>query len=613
MNGLENILIIIAIILGFGITIFVHELGHFIMARRAKVKVETFAIGMGPLLWKIKTDKHGTDWVIRLLPIGGYVKMKGQEDLPGKDKKDLAPESYQSKTPKQRFSIIIAGVVMNVIFAYLLLVIAFNIGVPFIPNTVGAVTPGSPAAAAGIQVGDEIVKIANTKVECWEDLQVAKILLSRDKKTSITIIRNDEKMKLSIPMQINSENIEGIKIDMAWFGIQPSLKAAIGKSSEALEKLKDNNQNRENESIYPGQSIVSAEISGKPIVQSLGGIYRLIINNPDKEIKMRLKSRDGKIIEKKMNITSMEIPDMGFQYSAYVQPMPESPAIKAGLKEGDKVLSIDNQKIRGWQDILDYCVNITRKDSLKIKILRGEQEREINVVPYFNSGEERYMLGITPIQDIALSKKISWVSPSLEKIFASPKVDEIVHSIEKIEDNKKIIYKYQLQQGEIKRNFYLSQEQLLSKKIGKLFPIQMEKKIVKYSFFSSLYLSGYRSIREIQDTYSFLKKIIFRELSPKMLGGPVKIFQVSYQVTKERGITFFLLLFAKIGFSLAFFNILPIPVLDGGHAVFILYEWVRGKPIPEKVIAINQSIGFLLLLILFSFVMMNDLSQLGLF
>ena len=613
MSGLENILIIIAIVLGFGVTIFVHELGHFIMARRAKVKVETFAIGMGPLLWKIKTDKHGTDWVIRLLPIGGYVKMKGQEDLPGKEKKNLDPESYQSKSPKQRFGIIVAGVVMNVLFAYFLLVIAFNIGVPFIPNTVGAVTPGSPAAVAGIKVGDEIVKIGSTKVECWEDLQVAKILLNKDKKTSITIIRNGEKIRLSIPTQINSEDIDGVQVDMAWFGIQPSLKAVVGKSSEVPEALRDNNQNRGNASIYPGQSIVSAEINGKPAFYSLNGIYRLIINNPGKEIKMRLKSRDGEIIEKKMNITSIEIFDMGFQYSAYIRPMLESPAIKAGLKEGDKILSIDDQKIKGWQDVLDYCANITQKAPLKIKILRGKQEKEIQVTPYFNSAEERYLLGITPVLDPALSKQISWVSPSFKKIFESPKVGEIVHSIRKIEENEKIIYEYQLQQGEIKRNFYLSRDQLQTKKVGKLFPIQMQEKVVKYSFFSSLYLSGYRAVREIQDTYSFLKKMLSRELSPKMLGGPIRIFQVSYQVTKERGITFFLLLFAKIGFSLAFFNILPIPVLDGGHAVFILYEWVRGKPVPEKIMVINQSIGFLLLLILFFFVMTNDLIQLGLF
>ena len=122
-----------------------HEWGHLIVAKLCGVKVNEFSVGMGPLLFK--RQRGETQYSVRLLPLGGYCAMEGEEEAVDD------PRSYSSKTPLQQIAILLAGVTMNVIIAIVVITISYAIaGVP--SNTLGSVTPDSPAAAAGIQAGD---------------------------------------------------------------------------------------------------------------------------------------------------------------------------------------------------------------------------------------------------------------------------------------------------------------------------------------------------------------------------------------------------------------------------------------------------------------------------
>ena len=138
-----------------------HEWGHLIVAKLCGVKVNEFSVGMGPLLFK--KQKGETQYSVRLLPLGGFCAMEGEEEASDD------PRAYSNKTNLQKVAILLAGVTMNIIIAILVITISYAIsGVP--SNTLGEVTAGSPAAEAGIQAGDKIVEIDGSAIRNWNDV-----------------------------------------------------------------------------------------------------------------------------------------------------------------------------------------------------------------------------------------------------------------------------------------------------------------------------------------------------------------------------------------------------------------------------------------------------------
>ena len=160
------------------ILVFVHEMGHYYVARRAGVKVEAFSIGFGPEIFGWN-DKHGTRWRFAAIPLGGYVKMFGEtERLAEEGDRPLSREeksvSFHHKRLGQRAAIVFAGPFVNYIFAVLVLGILFaTAGQPFSPSIVGPVTPGGAAEKAGLKAGDKIVQVAGRNVERFEEVMQA--------------------------------------------------------------------------------------------------------------------------------------------------------------------------------------------------------------------------------------------------------------------------------------------------------------------------------------------------------------------------------------------------------------------------------------------------------
>ena len=155
---------IIYAVLMFCILIFVHELGHFIAAKKCGVKVNKFALGMGPAIWK--KQKGETEYSLRALPIGGFCAMEGEDDESDDER------AFNKKKPWQKALIAFAGPLMNIILAVILMcIISFAMGQP--TNTVGKLVKGSPAIEAGLKTGDELVKINGVKIDEWDDVSVA--------------------------------------------------------------------------------------------------------------------------------------------------------------------------------------------------------------------------------------------------------------------------------------------------------------------------------------------------------------------------------------------------------------------------------------------------------
>jgi regulator of sigma E protease len=188
---------VIPFLIILSVVVFVHELGHYWVARRTGVRVEVFSIGFGRELFGV-TDRAGTRWKFSLLPLGGYVKMHGDAD-PTSTTIDLAarpdPESFPSKSVWQRMAIVAAGPFANFLFAIVALALLFVIvGRPFTPPEVGEVQPESPAASAGLQPGDLIVEVDGRALASFEELQA--------------IVRDAPERQLTFALERDGERIE---------------------------------------------------------------------------------------------------------------------------------------------------------------------------------------------------------------------------------------------------------------------------------------------------------------------------------------------------------------------------------------------------------------------
>ncbi|MFK5880789.1 MAG: RIP metalloprotease RseP [Sulfurospirillum sp.] len=200
--------------------IFFHELGHFLAARFFGVKVEVFSIGFGK---KIYTKVYGdTQYALSMIPLGGYVQMKGQDDMdPTKLSKDK--DSYNVKEPWQRIVILLAGPFANFLLAFLLYIAIGSIGINKFAPYIGQVSKDSPAFKSGIKSNDEIISINGIKIKTWDELS-KKIKKSSD--SLLFKIKRDRKLiKIKIEPKIHTyKNMFGETLKKKMVGISPSGK-----------------------------------------------------------------------------------------------------------------------------------------------------------------------------------------------------------------------------------------------------------------------------------------------------------------------------------------------------------------------------------------------------
>lgn len=224
---LQNFFSFVAII---SLIVFVHEFGHFYVARLCGVKVDEFAIGFGRELWGFR-DKKGTRWKICLLPLGGYVKMHGDRNgasIPDFERikhmsKEEKKKSFVGQNVYQRMAIVSAGPVSNLLLAIVIFTILFRInGLNTVLPIVDAVMPESAAFAANIQKGDKVVAIDNKEIKDFEDIR-AIISASNEKEMLFKIRRNDNIIEIKITPKIQlRKDFFGDDVKMPTIGIAAS-------------------------------------------------------------------------------------------------------------------------------------------------------------------------------------------------------------------------------------------------------------------------------------------------------------------------------------------------------------------------------------------------------
>jgi len=263
-----------------GILIFVHEFGHFIMARLKGIRVLKFSLGFGP---KIIGKKVGdTEYVISALPLGGYVKMAG-ENL---EEATMAPDEFPSKSVGDRASVVLAGPVMNIIIAFLLMPLVFLIGIKmpaFLEKSpvVAWIEEGSPAQVAGILVGDRIIKIDGKPMSNWED--VTTVISTRPELgIKLEVERGD-----SVQEAVLKSNDKGSKPGSGYAGMLPDMPAVIGKVSKGYPA--------ERAGFRAGDRIV--EVDNNAVVNWYQ-VSSYIRSNAGKELTLTVKRDEQKVTAK---------------------------------------------------------------------------------------------------------------------------------------------------------------------------------------------------------------------------------------------------------------------------------------------------------------------------
>jgi regulator of sigma E protease len=418
-----------------GVLVFVHELGHFMAARRLGVRVLTFSLGFGPKIARVR--RGDTEYCISAIPLGGYVKMAGENP---DDPRTGRPDEFLSKTKWERFQILIMGPAMNIILAVVVMAIVLAQGaeVPIYqdqPPVVGAVAPGSPAERAGIQRGDRILTVAGDEVDTWDDLFLA-VGTRPDREVALTLLRNGERQ--SVSLRTESET----RFEIGNIGVLPDINPIVA-------------------SVIPGR-----------------------------------------------------------------------PAEKAGLKAGDVVLAVNGERMVTRTQFIE-AISRNGDREIELTIDREEQQLRIKATPYKEG--DRGMLGL-------------YVSEPTRSFTPSP--------LEAI-------------QLSVKRNIEFGG--LIFKTLGGLF---------------------------------------VGETSPRQLMGPVAIAQLSGESAQAGWIALFTLM-ASISLNLGLLNLLPIPVLDGGHILIMALEGVARRDFSMAVKEKMLLAGFVLLMMLMVTVIYNDLTRIS--
>ena len=321
---LDTAVNILVVALGIGFLIFVHELGHFAIAKWNKVRVEAFSLGFGPVIWGFW--KGETHYRLSLVPLGGYVKMAGETSA---DEHTNDPAEFLNKSIPVRAAVLIAGVAMNTIIGFGLFVFAFNVGVPLMPPVAGGVVPGSAAASAGILAEDRILEVAGTEVLDFHDV-VTEIAYA-DGPVDILIERDGEEILLKgiKPVKDPSQLVQMVGIE------RPLAKGIYVEEGSAAEKA----------GLQAGDELV--EIGGIPSTDPATIFRSLSVAKTPVTIVV---SRDGE------EATFQVEPEIKASVSpiAGIQPVidkvfgfaPGTRWAEIGLKAGDRFVSVNGTPAR---------------------------------------------------------------------------------------------------------------------------------------------------------------------------------------------------------------------------------------------------------------------------
>lgn len=580
----------------FGAMIFIHELGHYLAAIRVGVRVEKFYLGFD--FWGMKLFKFhhkGTEYGIGIFPLGGYVKMAGQEDM-GKAKVTGSPDEFTSKNVWERSQILVAGVVFNFVSAFIFSGLALYLGYRLISPEIGGVLPGGPAWKAGLVKGDRVLSYDGVPTTSFESLRTEVALGGYGEKVSVKIEREGEVKKLWIQPSMGP-------MDMPSIGIEPQRSLRVLKVIREYPAYEAG--------LRPGDTLKSVngvpldrweELS--PLIQSLA--------DTQKNVKVSFL-RDGGEQDVSIPLIKEKRPLLGVRPQLGRQVLdvhPGSDLFKNGVRKGmvlqtinghdfvdilslDEKLNIHSLGFKSLQNKLELKFNGTLKDIFDVLYFGDVMDLKKVILSEVSTGSTAEEMGLQ-VGDEILNLNIEGL-PEIN----GPSWLDLLNAVSKA-SGKKCELLVKRDELELKLQTKIAEAGTGRVVLG-LMPDYEEAKATA----STALLWPFHMLRQ---TYKGMLSLVTGKVDLKHVSGPVGILKVTY-LTAEAGLSKLVYLMALLSINLAFLNILPLPVLDGGHLLFCLIEWIKGSPVSEAVMEKAQMAGLAMLLTLFLFATWNDLFQ----
>lgn len=686
MNWLYGLYVAI----GVGLIIFVHELGHFLVAKACGVKCEKFMIGFDIGGIRLLSVRRGeTLYGIGILPLGGYVKMLGQEDNPAQLRREMerarqeaaegktaagttvapiqtgaaspdageaSPEarlynarSYLAKSVPQRMAIISAGVIMNMIFAFVFAVLAYLYGVKDSPCVVGAVVAGGSAWQAGIRADDTILEVGGAKVRTFQ--QMLRAIISGESGEALPLLVKRPGVNEPLKIVVKPQKLGG----KPTIGVISSQDLQIAKEKDALIFVPGSAAEKAAPPFMHGDRIV--KVDGQPI-EAYGQLQDFLVARADKPLLVTVdraigpRAKDSK--NQKHEEVTVTVPvnpmkqfGLAMTMGTIAAVQVNSPAAKAGIQPGDVLKTLDGEAAGDPLRLPDRILKLAGKQ-VRLGLDRNGKSMGLEVKL---SASTRCVLPDTPDSPVALPElgvayfvlnTVASVEPGGPAAGAGLQPGDRLTSVKILppppEELKALRKKFEnddLNPGEItlpfkddERNwpcFMLLMQsaypgttvefawQRDSKEMsGQAAPVAaahwlnpergwllepMREIQQAHSIGEAVRMGGEETVDSALLVYRLLHSFSTNQVSIRNISGPLGIIWAALGVARL-GLGNLLVFMTLLSANLAVINFLPIPVLDGGHMVLLAYEGIRGKPADERVQEALTWIGLILILTL---------------
>jgi regulator of sigma E protease len=678
------------LVFGFGFVIFWHELGHFLAAKWVGIKVEQFAVGFGQAIvswrkgigmrvgntqreydkrikeyvekeeaklqlkeratWTSEQLAHAaqvlglgdTEYRLNWIPLGGYVKMLGQDDLNPNAQSD-DPRAFNRKSIPARMLVVSAGVIMNIILAAVGFMIVFMMGFNVPPARVGGILPGSPAQEAGLKVGDEIWSYDGKRQYDWTKVQLNVALSGEGDPVPLEVKRVVDGQEKLVPLSISPRRERGEPKGLLTIGVEPprALTGVDAKDKFVEDPAKLRELLPEDRlALQPGDVITA--VNGRPVdsakdypvfdaalQSSAGAPVKLTVLDKDKqtrEVAARPHFAEP--------FSGQGLSFLGMVPRASVSEIREASAARGKLKPGDVIanVSIGN----------DPSPNPSRKTLMELLNKAGQNGKTVDLL-VVRDGKEVLVPGLTPNQNVERGRKglgiglgyaeqdavvaeVVTDSPAAAAgIAAGARIDAINGSPVKTwydvrrlladaKPGQAVSIAFTAKSGEQKERSVSLGEPQLASLAGMRYTHELilgEPRVPRKAPNALVAIGwGATETRDfILQFYLTLRRMVDGTVSPSNLMGPIGIFHAGTKFA-YKGHDWLIWFLSMISANLAVVNFLPIPIVDGGLFTFLILEKIKGRPLSARTHAIAQYVGMALLLCVFLLVTYQDIARL---
>ncbi len=683
------------VVIGFSLIIVIHELGHFLAARWAGVRVLAFAVGFGPAVLSYRkglgfrrgsSEQEGpsdpgvspTEYRLNWLPLGGYVKMLGQEDADPTATSD-EPDSYQNCPVWKRMIIISAGVVFNLITAAVLFIIVFMVGLKTPPPRIGQVAPDSPAARTvalnadaagvtdpGLQPGDTVLRVNGREAEEFTDIIVGAAMSAPDQPLKLEVGRAGVDEPLLFEIVPDRDELTGlleIGVASAW----STTVAGPGLTPEFQHSVRIMLDEAGLEQVELGMRLV--EVDGRTVASAFD-VQAAVEESQGRPVSLVFAGEDDQTVETTLEpwpeLQTVQVAGpalvshlLGLPPLMRVSAVAGPSATKAGLQPGDVFSRLGALE---WPTPAAAVPEIRRHAgrSIKAEVLRKTEGGDWMPVPLelpvssagrigFNISESAVVTThVAAWPDLPLAEgQPEWqtLRPALSlgdlrgrRIIAvnDEPVESLLELRERLKDETRAALQDQaaLETGvtvtlrmerpahpapvqvELPWTLDRASIELLHDvdRLGWTSPLldtfsQEEILLKAESPVGAVAMGLRRTHRVMTMTYLTFVRLFQGSVKVEHLKGPVGIAHVG-TVIADKGFVWLLFFMALISVNLAVINFLPIPIADGGHFVFLLYEQITGRPPPLAVQNAAAIAGLVLIASVFLIVTFNDIRNL---